>query len=488
MRAALLILPLLSGCAVREASAPPPAPVATTFPYAEGVPATTAARDIGWQGFFPDPRLQRLIALALANNRDLALSVARIAEAGAQVGLARADRFPTLRAGATLRLGDRTNGVGGTDGIVGGSGGDAPDAPDTPGVPGDDPSTGGQGGSGGGGRYNLQLSVASYEVDFWGRVASLNAAARAGYLGRVEAARAFRVSLIRDLAEAYVAERDLDARIALAEAALETRREALRLTGLRADAGEATRIDLRQAELLVTQASTALAVLRRERAQNANLIVLLVGAPLPVDLPPPRPLDRQGIAETLSPGLPSDLLLARPDIASAEADLRARGADVAAARAAFLPRIALTGSAGFASQSLGQLFNGFLWSFVPSLLQPIFDGGRNRANLDLAQARRDAAVATYERSIQIAFREVSDALAARRFLSDQLAAERQAVVAQTERARLSRRRYEEGVASFIEVLDAERELFTAQQALIEVRRDQLIAATRLYAALGGGVA
>jgi multidrug efflux system outer membrane protein len=225
------------------------------------------------------------------------------------------------------------------------------------------------------------------------------------------------------------------------------------------------------------------------RAQTQNALELLVGGPLPAGLPAPRTLEAQGIVENLTPGLPSDLLTNRPDVLQAEAQLRAAGANIGAARAAFFPRISLTGLLGFASTALSGLFedDSFTWSAGASATVPIFDFGRNAGNLDLAVVRRDISVANYERTIQGAFREVADALAARRFLADQLAAQRRALAAQRDRAELANLRYRNGVASYLEVLDAERELFAAEQAVVQTRRQQLSNAVALYVALGGGV-
>jgi multidrug efflux system outer membrane protein len=244
-----------------------------------------------------------------------------------------------------------------------------------------------------------------------------------------------------------------------------------------------------QEQALLTQAQAELAALRRQAAQNANLLQLLVGRPLDAALPAPRALGQQGMVRDLPAGLPSDLLVNRPDILAAEQRLIAANADIGAARAAFFPRIALTASAGTASDDLDGLFGGdsFTWSFVPNLLQPLFDAGRNRASLDLAEVRRSIAVVDYERTIQTAFREVADALAARRFLADERAAREAERAAQAERVRLAELRFRAGEASTIESLDARRALFAAEQTLIQARRAELANAVTLYAALGGGL-
>ncbi|MGB3470782.1 MAG: efflux transporter outer membrane subunit, partial [Erythrobacter sp.] len=245
-----------------------------------------------------------------------------------------------------------------------------------------------------------------------------------------------------------------------------------------------------QAESLLTQAQAQLAVLQNRRAQQRNIVRLLVGAPIDEDgLAPARTLSEQGIVAGIDAGMPSALLLNRPDIIAAEEALRAARANVGAARAAFFPRITLTGNFGFASTSLDNLFQdeGQTWSFGPSLSLPIFDWGARKGDVTVARARESIEVATYERTVQIAFREVSDALANRRYLAEQIAAQQRAVDAQMALTRLASRRYDNGVAQFLEVLDAERNLFTAQQTLIELRGAELSSLVSLYAALGGGL-
>lgn len=275
-----------------------------------------------------------------------------------------------------------------------------------------------------------------------------------------------------------------------ADLALETRERGLRLAKLRLDAGVTSALDYRQAEALLTQAQTEVASLRNQRAKQRNIVRLLVGSPIDEDaLAPARRLGDQDIIRDIDAGLPSALLANRPDIIQAEEALRAARANVGAARAAFFPTISLTGSAGFASSSLDNLFsdNSLNWSFGPSISLPIFDWGARKGNLTVARARETIEVATYERTVQIAFREVSDALADRKFLAEQLIAQERAVEAQTALTRLARLRYENGVAQFLEVLDAERNLFSAQQTLIQLRGAQSNSLITLYAALGGGL-
>jgi multidrug efflux system outer membrane protein len=453
---------LLAGCTMAPEYKQPPLATAPAYP-AEGQPelGTARATAIGWRSFFADPRLVRLIDAALANNRDLRISVERIEEARGQYRVQRADLLPTIEGQASAQ---RSHG-----GSV---------------------STGGTGVATTVDRYSAGAGITSFELDFWGRVRSLSNAARAEYLATVEAERAFRISLIADVAGAYLALREADERIALAEATVGSRNQGLEIAKLRLDAGVTSALDYRQAETLLTQAQTELAALRRTRAQTQNQLDVLVGGPVAGELPAPVALSQQGMSEELGAGLPSDLLLNRPDILAAEQQLRGANANIGAARAAFFPKITLTGSGGYESIELknGVGQDGVSWSLGPaSLTLPIFDFGRNQGNLDVAKARKNIAVATYEKTVQTAFREVADALAARRYLADQVEAQERALVAQRNSAELAQLRYRNGVADYLEVLDAERNLFDAEQSLVETRRNQLDNLVTLYVALGGGL-
>ena len=458
--AILIAATALAGCAnLAPPHVQPPLPTDTQYPdgFANDVAPGQRATEIGWQDFFADPQLAVLIARAVERNRDLAIAVARIEEARGQYRIQDADRLPTVgaSAGATRSRGASLTGVG-TDTTN---------------------------------RYSVGVGVTSFELDFWGRVKNLSDAARSQYLATGQAERAFRLTLVRDVASAYFASRGAEEQIKLAEATVTSRKEGLRIARLRLDAGVTSALDYRQSETLLTQAETELASLRLARAQSENFLAVLVGGPLPADLPAPLPLAAQSSPPALSAGLPSDLLVARPDILSAEEQLRAARANVGAARAAFFPSISLTGSVGFASSSLDNLFgnNGLTWSFGPSISLPIFDFGRNKGNLTVAEARENIAVATYEKTVQTAFREVADALAGRRYLAEQVEAQERGTLAQRRIADLARKRYREGVSTYLEVLDAERNLFAAEQALIELRRAQVDNLVTLYVALGGGL-
>lgn len=464
LRPLLALAPLLlAGCNLAPKHVQPALPTAPVYPVLgeinrDTLPAPdgdTPATALDYTQFFPDPRLHVLIALGLERNRDLMVSTARIAEARAQFRVQRADRVPTVNASANATR-SRQQFIG------------QPFELDL---------------------YNVTVGVTAFEIDFWGRVANLSAAARANYLSTVEAQRAFRLSLIRQIAGTYYLARAADEQVAIAENTVETRREGLRIAKLRLDAGVTSALDFRQAESLLTQAETELANLKLVRAQARNQMYLLIGGPAPETLPEPLPLGALRPRAELAAGLPSQLLLSRPDVLAAEQQLRAARANIGAARAAFFPNIALTGSFGFTSPELGNLFNtqSETWSFGPSLSVPLFDWGRRKGNVDLAVARQDIAVATYERTVQQAFREVSDALAGRAYFAEEVAAQERATKAQRQIARLAQIRYREGVANYLEVLDAERNLFTAEQQLVSLRRQELDNLAALYAALGGGL-
>ena len=461
----LLAATALSGCNLAPKHVRPELPTAPAYGQDLRPEGSRPAVAIPWREFFTDPRLQELIQIALDNNRDLRVAVARIEEARGQYRIQRADRLPTLGTQASLTR-SRATGLS-----FDGEGNIDFGANDTS-------------------RYDVGVGVTSFELDFWGRVANLSEAARAEYLSTVAAERAFRLSLIRDVALNYLDARALAERIEIAESTVASRQEGLRIARLRLDAGVTSALDYRQAETLLTQAQTELASLRLQRAQRRNLSTILLGRPIPDALPEALPMVRQGIVRDIGAGLPSELLNNRPDVIAAEEQLRAARANIGAARAAFFPTITLTGSAGFASNQLDNLFgsDGFSWSFGPSLSLPLFDFGRRQGNLTAARAREVIEVATYERTVQTAFREVADALAGRRYLAEQVAAQERALIAQRSLAELARLRYRNGVAQYIEVLDAERNLFSAEQAMITLRSTELQNLVSLYIALGGGLA
>lgn len=443
----------LAGCSLMPVYERPAAPVAPQWPAASDAAADSADRPgqaLPWQDFVQDDRLRALIAHALEGNRDLRMAALAIEQARAQYQIRGADRTPTLNLAAT---GNRQPASGG--GIS---------------------ST-----------YTAGLAMASWEIDFFGRIASLQEAALAQYLATEEARRAVQTSLIASVASAWLSLQTNDELLALTQRTLATREDSLRLIRLRFDQGVASALDLRQAESLVAAARVALAQQQRLRALDVNALTLLAGQPLPAGM-----LDTQAASGPLfaevPAGLPSDLLVRRADVRQAEQQLRAANASIGAARAAFFPRIALTASAGTASNALSGLFKdgSWGWTLAPQALLPIFDGGRNQAGLDSALAGRDMAVAQYEKAIQTAFREVSDALAGRATLGDQWQAQQAQAEAEADRFRLADLRYRNGVASFLEVLDAQRALFASQQALVQTRLALRQNQVLLYKALGGG--
>lgn len=456
----VLAASVLSGCSMAPKFLRPEAPVAADYPTPSAVAANQSrATETGWRTFFPDARLQSLISTALVNNRDLRVAALRIEEARAQYNIQSADLLPNFNGTAT---GARAR------------------------TPGSLTSTGNSTVSS---NYQVGLSLASFELDFFGRVRSLNDAALAQYLATEEARQAAHISLVAEVAKAYLAERAYDEQLTLAQNTLDSRNTAYGLAKQRFEVGASSALDLRQNEALLQSARVAQLTLARQRAQALNALTVLVGQPL-TDLPPAQPLSAQNIVADIPAGLPSDLLTQRPDIRSAEQTLRAANANIGAARAAFFPRISLTAGVGTASNSLSGLFeNGSrAWSFAPQLVLPIFQGGRNTANLTLSEVRKNIAIANYEKSIQVAFREVADTLVARSLLDEQIDAQGLVQAAQAERLKLANLRFDNGIASSLDVLDAQRELFSAEQSLVQARLLRLTNAIDLYRSLGGGLA
>jgi multidrug efflux system outer membrane protein len=440
---------VLAGCSFMPTYEPPPLPVAASFPDQA---TEQAAVDIRWQDFVTDARLRELITLALANNRDLRVATLNIEQVRAQYDIRRADLLPTLNLAAS---GSRQpNSSGGTNTS-----------------------------------YSVGLAVSSWELDFFGRVASLKEAALAQYLASAEARRAAQTSLVAAVASTWLSLQANEGLLALTQRTLATRKESLRLTRLRFDNGASSALDLRQAESLTAAAESALAQQQRQRALDRNALTLLVGQSVPDALLfIPADPGQAPLMATVPAGLPSDLLTRRADVRQAEQQLIAANASIGAARAAFFPRISLTAGLGTVSNELADLFKSGSWglSLAPQAVLPLFDAGRNQANLETANASREIAVAQYEKAIQIAFREVADALAGRATLGEQVRAQQAQATAEADRFRLAELRYRNGVASFLDVLDAQRSLFATQQTLalsqLALQQNQVA----LYKALGGG--
>lgn len=457
----------MAGCQLAPRHERPDAPVASEYPQEYTGEAARGANptQLGWQAFIADERLRHLIARALEENRDLQSVVAQVEQVRAAYRIERAAQLPSIGVNSEAT---RTRGVGiaslgtGTGVLL------------------DEPYE----------IYSAGVGLSAFELDFWSRVRNLSSAARSRYLSTLQAARAFQLSLIRDVAFAYFASLEASERLDLAAATLDSRRRGLRIAERRRAAGVTSALEFYQAETLLTQAEIELAALHLTKAQNDNFLTVLIGGPVTTKLPPGLSLEQQVAVDTIDAGLPSALLTNRPDVLAAEESLRAARADIGAARAAFFPAISLTGSYGYASTELSDLFgeDGRTWSFGPAISLPIFDFGRRRANLDAAHAQARAAAADYERTVQTAFQEVADTLAGRRYLAEQVSAQERATVAQRRIAELAQTRYREGVVSYLEVLDAERNLFAAEQALLQVRRVQAANLISLYVALGGGLA
>ena len=404
-----------------------------------------------WGEFFVDARLKQLITLALANNRDLRIAVLNIKQARAQLDIRRADQWPSVNAGLSgSRQPTSAGGISST--------------------------------------YTAGVLVTAYELDLFGRVRSLGDAALAQFLATEEARKAAQISLVATVANNYLALQGDEELLRVTRETLRTREASLRLIKLRFDNGASSQIDLRQAESLLESARVALAQVTRQRALDENALVLLLGQALPTTLPAGLPISAPSTLPELAAGLPSDLLVRRPDIRQAEQLLIAANASIGAARAAFFPRITLTGSLGSVSNELSGLFKAGSggWSFAPQLLQPVFDAGRNQGNLRVAEVSRDIATAQYERAIQSAFREVADALAGRATLGEQLHAQQALVRAEQDRYQLAELRYRNGVASYLDALDAQRSLFAAQQALVQAQAQYQQNLVTLYRVLGGG--
>jgi multidrug efflux system outer membrane protein len=456
----LLVLP---GCATMAPKYDrPAAPVPASWPsggaYGAGDDgAGTAARDIPWSDFFSNGSLRKVIEQALAGNRDLRTAALAVERSQALYGIRRAALFPTVNAtggGSVARVPETLTGGGGAVTTH---------------------------------QYDVGVAVSGYELDLFGRVRSLKDRALSEYLATEQAERSVRIGLVSEVASRWYALAADRERLGLARETLSTQEKSYELTKRRFEGGVSSELDLRQAQTSVEAARVDIARYTAFVAQDRNALELLAGGPVAEELLPGN-LDPVESMKEPAPGLPSEVLLSRPDVLEAEEALKGANANIGAARAAFFPRITLTTSAGLGSEELSDLFRGSagMWSFAPRITLPIFDGGANRANLKAAEAERDMAVARYEKAIQGAFREVADALALRGTLGDQLAAQQSLVDAAAATRRLSDARYEKGVDSYLSVLDAQRTHYAAQQNLIAIRLSRLANRVNLYRALGGG--
>ncbi|MCD2315591.1 efflux transporter outer membrane subunit [Sphingomonas sp. IC-11] len=491
--AALALATALSGCNLAPKYERPIGAVPSTLPQGGIYPrAASDAPDvsqIGWRDFFLDPRLQQVIESGLANNRDLRIAAGNVLQARAQYRVQRANQVPNTTVSGS---GTYTNnifgagGAGGTGAVGGGVGS---------GTGGGVGAGAGAGGAGtGGGSSNLEIysvnaGFSAFELDLFGRVRNLSQAALEQYFATEEAQRAARISLIAEIATAWLTMASDLEQLRISRETLKTFEQSLNLTRAQFRIGVASELEARQAETNYQAARNDIATLQTRVAQDQNALNLLVGTTVPAEMLP-QGLGAEPVTRDVLPGnLSSDILLRRPDVLQAEHQLIAENANIGAARAAFFPRISLTATIGTISTALSGLFAGgsFTYNAAPSIGLPLFDGGRNAANLDYAKASQQVAVATYERAVQTAFREVSDALAQRGTIDEQVAAQTARAEAASVAARLSEARYRAGVDSFLVSLDAQRTAYAAQQQLVTARLARGSNLVELYRSLGGGL-
>ncbi|GBQ32430.1 efflux transporter outer membrane subunit [Gluconacetobacter azotocaptans] len=469
-RAALLLMAALPGCTLIPDYKRPALPVSAAWPQGAAYHASgtgqigTAAADLGWRDFFVDPRLQALIALAVRENRDLRSAAYAVIQAQGQYRVQHASLFPQIGAtGQAIYQGPSDNaGLSFAPGL---------------------------------GRnvgtfryYSAGIGFSSYEIDLFGRIRSLSREATDEMMSQAENQRGVLISVISQVATTYVAWLADHEQLRVTEQTLASQQESLRLTQARFDRGETDQLTLRQVETEVEQAAANRAQYQRQVAQDENQLVLLVGAPLPADLPPPAPFGRQTVMADLPAGVPSDLLDRRPDIMSAEYALLSANDDIGAARAAFFPRLILTASDGVSSLQFHNLFTsgGTTWGINPQIQVPLLTWGQNEGSLQVSKARRNQRLMAYEKAIQTAFHEVSDALAARSTYLDQSRQIDALVVSSADAYRLARMRFDAGVDSYLTTLDSQRALYTAQQNQIVVQEARYQNLITVYRALGGG--
>jgi len=459
MRAAALGLvaaSVMAACTLIPRYERPALPVPSEFPRPSAEPSQgAAAAETGWRTFIAEPRLARLVEVALDANRDLRVAALRVEQSRAQYRIARSALFPSLDVQASYTRQGIANGI---DGAV-------------------ETTT----------SASVSAASTAYELDFFGRVRSSKEQALQQYLETEEARRSAQISLVAEVATQYFVLREAEEELVLARQTLDLVRESYRLNAVSFDVGQIDALDLRTAEAQVRNAEVNVLTYERVTAQATNQLVLLVGTELPSDLPPPSEFGANVLA-AVPAGLPADLIERRPDILEAEHALLAANANIGVARAAFFPSISLTGSVGRVSDQLGTLFsNGSrIWSFVPQLTLPLFNAGSNRANLDAARVADQIEVANYEHAIQTAFREVADALVAGDSYTLAVTAEEAVIEAQTQRLTLATARYRQGEDSYLTVLSAQQDLYSAQQARLNAQLNQVSSQIELYRALGGG--
>jgi NodT family efflux transporter outer membrane factor (OMF) lipoprotein len=458
------VVPLgLAACSMQPAYERPAQPVPNQYPSGPAYQGAAqsasgvAAADLGWQDFFTDAKLRRLIELAIQNNRDLRVATLSIDAARAQYRVQRAAQFPSLSASAGFSSSRLPSDIRG--------GGLSPQL----------------------NTFTAGVGLTDFEIDVFGRVRSLKDAALEQYLAMTEVRRATQISLVAEVASAYLTLQADQALLKISQDTLNIQQQSVEMMKRGKRAGGMAELDVHRAQTQYEVARVGVEQFTRQVAQDQNALAMLIGGPVPADLLPPQTFDTDTAVAELPAGLPSALLEQRPDIMAAEHRLKAANANIGAARAAFFPHISLTATVGVASAALAGLFSsGLAWAVAPALSVPIFDGGANKGNLDIATVSKDINVATYERTIQQAFREVSDGLAARGTYDRETEAQQAQLHEIEETRRLSEIRFRNGVDDYFPVFDAQRQLYTAQQSLVTIRLARLTSRVGLYKALGGG--
>lgn len=462
---AMTAMVLLSGCINLEPDYKQPLPaVPTSWPTGPAYrpvsidPKQSSIADLGWENFFADAKLRKLIALGLANNRDLRVAILNVEKAQAQYQIKRADQLPTINLegkGTIQRTPSRL-------------------------------STTGQAVTSH--QYSLEAGVSSYELDLFGRIQSLKDQALEQYLSTEEAQRSSQISLVAEIATAYLnLAADME-RLQLAQGTLASQQNSYDLTKRSFEIGSSSELDVRQAETSVDTARVDIASYTAQVAQDENALALLLGAPLPTDLAPSQQLSGVTQLQDIPAGIPSDVLQHRPDVLEAEHQLKAANANIGAARAAFFPKVTLTATSGKLSDAVSTLFKAGTggWAFIPDIVLPIFDWGANQANLDVAKADSAIYLAQYDKAIQTAFKEVADVLAIYGTIDDKLGAQQSLVEATSESYRLSDARYRKGIENYLNVLESQRSMYSAQQNLITIRLSKQTNLVTFYKVLGGG--
>ncbi len=445
----LLLMFLVNGCTMIPSYERPSAPIAASF---AGVSATNdaAAAEIAWHNIFAEERLKRLISLALANNQDLQVAILNVEQSRAQYRIQRSTSLPTLEGENRFRRSYANEHYAN--------------------------------------EWSASISTTAYEIDFFGRVRSLNQQALEKFLATTEGRRSAQIALVAEVATQYFILRQAQAQRELAQRTVTTVQESYLLNKATFEAGAVSELDVRAAETQVETANINALNYERQIAQAENALRLIVGMSPPTDLPIPRPFEEENLVAEVPAGLPSELLRRRPDILEAEHTLKAANANIGAARAAFFPSVKLTASVGTSSSQIEQLFSSGtgLWSFSPQVTVPLFTGGQNRANLDVAKINTRIEVAHFQKAILTAFREVEDALVATRSYTQQLGAQERLIEAQRKRFELASARYRQGETTYLEVLSAQQELYSAERSRLETKLNALSSRITLYKSLGGG--